>query len=103
MYLNGINTLKILKKNGTTILMKNLIEENRGFGIIIKIPLFILLALTICTCSGVRLMLGHQILEKQIDYSLYSGKLVKQIQDAMVCVTLKTVDQDSLLWPQERL
>ena len=82
--------------------MKNLIEENRGFGIIIKTLLFILLALTICTCSGVRLMLGSQTLEKPIDYSLYSGKLVKQTQDATECVTLKIVDQDSLLWPQER-
>jgi hypothetical protein len=47
-------------------------------------------------------MLGHQILEKPIDYSLYSGKLAKQTLDAMECVTLKTVGLDSLSWPQER-
>ena len=83
--------------------MRSLKEEMKVFGFIIKAILFILLALTIYTCNGVRLMLGSQILEKPIDYSLYSGKLVKQIPDATECVTLKTVDQDSLLWPQEKL
>jgi len=97
------NIQKILKKDGMIILTKSLIEENRVFGIIIKVSLLILLVLTICTCSGVRLMLGHQTLEKPIDYSSYSGKLAKQTSDAMECVTLKTVDQDSLLWPQGRL
>ena len=42
-------------------------------------------------------MLGNQTLEKQIDYSIYSGKLAKQIQDAMECVTLKIDVLDSLL------
>ena len=101
-YLTGEDIQKNLKKNGLDILMKNLKGVKKVFGMLIKAYLLILLALIICTCSGVRLMLGKQILEKPIDYSSYSGKLVKQIPDATEFVTLKIVDQDSLLWPQER-
>ena len=101
-YLTGEDIQKTLKKNGLNILTKNLKDERKVFGILIKAFLLILLALIICTCSGVRLMLGKQILEKPIDYSSYSGKLVKPIKDVTEFVTLKIVDQDSLLWPQER-
>ena len=44
-----------------------------------------LLALTTCTCSGPRLMLGSQTFEKPIDYSLFIGKRVKQIQGVTEC------------------
>jgi hypothetical protein len=42
----------------------------------------------------------RQTLEKQTDYSIYFGKLVKQIKDVMVCVTLKTDDLVFLLCHQ---
>ena len=45
---------------------------------------------------------GYEIKIGVIDYSSYFGKLVKQILDVTEFVILKTVDQDSLLWPQER-
>ena len=48
-----------------------------------------------------KLMLEHQILEKQIDYSLYFGKHVKQIQMSTECVILKTDDLDFHLCPQQ--
>ena len=41
-------------------------------------------------------MLGNQTLGNQTDYSLYSGKLAKQIQDVTECATSKTVVLDSL-------
>ena len=47
-------------------------------------------------------MLGHQTLENQIDYSLFSGKLVRQIHDPMGCVTLRIGVPGFLSWPQER-
>jgi len=69
-------------------------KEKKVSGTSTKVFLLILLALTICTCNGARLMLGSQTLEKQIDYSIYSGKLAKQTQGATECVTLKTEDLD---------
>ena len=80
----------------------NLINVITGFGFIIKTNLLILLVLTICTCSGPRLMLGHQTFESQIDYSSFSGKLAKQIHDPLGCVILKTEDLGFLSWRQER-
>ena len=77
-------------------------KEKKVFGFIIKGSLLILLALIICTCSGPKLMLGNQTLGKQIDYSLFSGKLVKQTEGVMECAILKTVDRDFRLWPVER-
>ena len=71
-------------------LIESLLEDTKGIGSLIKVMLLILLALIICTCSGPRLMLGKQTLEKQTDYSLYSGKLAKQINAATECVTSKT-------------
>ena len=47
-------------------------------------------------------MLGNQTLESQIDYSSFSGKLVKQIHAPMGCVTLRTGVPGFLSWPQER-
>ena len=72
-------------------------KEKKVFGIITKAFLLILLVLTTCTCNGQRLMLGNQTLEKQIDYSIYSGKLVKQIQDATECAILK-IDVQGFLY-----
>ena len=84
-------------------LMKNLVKESRAFGSIIRVWLLTLLVLTLCTCSGPRLMLGSQSLEKQTDYSLYSGKLAKQTQDAMACATLKTDGLALASWHQGKL
>ena len=91
-YLIGKNTLWTLKKNGMITLMKNLIEENKAFGSIIRAWLLTLLVLTICTCSGVKLTSGSQTLGNQTDYSTYSGKLVKQTSVHMGCATLRTED-----------
>jgi len=83
-------------------LIKNLLVEKKVFGFITKAILLTLLALIICTCSGPKLMLGNQTLGSQIDYSSFSGKLVRQIQDPMGCVTLRTGVPGFLSWHQER-
>ena len=70
----------------------------KAFGSIIRMWLLTLLVLTICTCSGPKLMLGNQILGNQTDYFTYSGKLVKPIIGHMECATLKIDDLDSHLW-----
>ena len=101
-YLIGKNTLWTLKKNGMITLMKNLIEENKAFGSIIRVWLLTLLVLTICTCSGAKLTLGSQTLGNQTDYSTYSGKLVKPTNVAMGCVILKTEDPVFRLWQAGR-
>ena len=86
------------------ILIKNLLKEKKGIGSITKGFLLILLALTICTCSGPRLMLGDQTLEKQIDYSLFIGKRVKQIDGVMECAISRIDVQVFRLWhPQRQL
>ena len=69
--------------------MKNLKDGKKVFGLLTKISLLTLLVLTTCTCSGLRLTSDYQILENQIDYSIYSGKPAKRIQDRTVFVTLK--------------
>ena len=74
----------------------------KAFGSIIRMWLLTLLVLTICTCSGPRLMLGNQTLGKQTDYSLYSGKLVKQTSVVTECATLRIDDLDSPLCLQLR-
>jgi hypothetical protein len=79
----------------------NFKEEKKVFGLITKVFLLILLVLTTCTCAGRRLMLGSQTLENQIDYSIYSGKLVRQMQDHMGCVILRTDDQAFHLCPHQ--
>jgi hypothetical protein len=73
-------------------------EGKKAFGSIIRMWLLTLLVLTICTCSGPKLMLGNQILGNQTDYSTYSGKLVKPIIGHMGCATLRIDDLDSHLW-----
>ena len=75
-------------------------RRERVSGFITRVLLLMLLVLITCTSNGQRLMLDTLTLEKQIDYSLYSGKLAKQIQDRMACVTLKTDDLVFHLWPQ---
>src|SRR6056300_1333779 len=70
-------------------LLKSLLKEMRGIGFVIKVLTLILLGLITITCSGPRLMLGTQILEKQTDYSSYSGKLARQTQDVMGFATSK--------------
>ena len=72
------------------------------FGFITKAFLLTLVVLITCTCSGLRLTSGHQTLGSQIDYSLFSGKLVRQIHDPMGCVTLRIGGPGFLSWPQER-
>ena len=99
----GENILKVLKINTKIILMMNLKNVKKAFGFITKISLLILLALTMSTCSGVRLMSGTQTLGKQIDYSTFSGKLVKRIPDVTECAILKIEDLGSPLWHQGKL
>ena len=89
-----------LKNKWEVILMKNLTDVITAIGFIIKEVLLILLALTTCTCSGVRSTLVIQTTEKPIDSSLYSGKPVRLIQDVTECATLKTDGVDSHLWHQ---
>ena len=84
-------------------LIKSLSVGKKVFGFLIKINLLILLVLTICTCNGPRLMLGNQILGSQTDYSLYSGKLARPIQDVMVYATLKTDGLVFHSWHQAKL
>ena len=85
-----------------TILTRSLKEGKKVFGSIIKAFLLILLALTTCTCSGPRLMLGNQTLGNQTDYSISSGRLVKRIYGVTECVILRTDGQVSLSWHQVR-
>ena len=80
----------------------NLIKENKDFGSIIKVWLLTSLVLIICTCSGQKSTSVNQTSENQTDYSTYSGKRVKQIQDATEYVTLKTDVRDSLSWRLEK-
>ncbi len=82
--------------------MKNLKDVMKGIGSITKTSLLMLLVLITCTCSGPRLMLGPLNLEKQIDYSLYSGKLAKQTAADMECAIIKTDDPDFLLWHHQK-
>ena len=70
----------------------------KAFGSIIRMWLLTLLVLTICTCSGPKLMLGNQILGNQTDYSTYSGRLARPIIGRMECATLKIDDLDFHLW-----
>ena len=84
--------------------MVNLKNVKKGIGLKIKALALILLALTICTCSGPRLMLGDQTFEKPIDYSLFIGKRVKQIDGVMECAISRIDVQVFRLWhPQRRL
>ena len=84
------------------ILIANLPNAMKVIGSTTRMFLLILLGLIICTCSGPKLMLGSQNLGKQIDYSLYSGKLAKQIQDVMECATSKIDGVDFHLWHHQR-
>ena len=77
-------------------------RREEGFGFITKTSLLILLALTICSCSGPKLMLGSQTLGNQTDYSLYSGKLVNQMYVVTECAILRTDGQGFLSWPQAK-
>ena len=43
----------------------------------------------------------HRTLEKPIDYSLYSGKPVKLIRDAMECATLRIDGLDFRSWHRQ--
>jgi hypothetical protein len=52
--------------------------------------------------SGVRLTLGLQTLERQIDCFIYFGKRVRRIKDPMVYVTLKTDVLDFLSCPRQK-
>ena len=93
---------KSLKKNGMITSIMNLPVGRKVFGFITKTFLLTLVVLITCTCSGLRLTSVHQTSVNQIDYSLFSGKLVRQIHDPMGCVTLRTGVPGFLSWPQER-
>ena len=84
-------------------LIKNLLAEKTAFGSIIKMWLLTLLVLTICTCSGVKLMSVNLTSASQTDYSTYSGRLVRPIIDPMVCATSRIDGLDFHLWHQEKL
>ena len=83
-------------------LIKSLLVETKAFGFITKVILLTLVVLITCTCSGPRLMLGNQIIEKPIDYSLYSGKLARQINVVTGCAILKTDVLGFHLWHPEK-
>ena len=83
--------------------MKNLSVEKKVLASTIMAILYISLVLITCTCSGQKLTLVHPTIERQIDYSLYSGKLVKQITDVTECAILKTDGVDLALWHQPNL
>ena len=85
-----------------TILTQSLKGVKMVFGLLIKTSLLILLVLTTCTCSGPRLTLGSQTLGNQTDYSIYSGKAVRQINGVTECVILRTDGQVSLSWHQAK-
>ena len=85
-----------------TTLIMNLPVGRKVFGFITRTLLLTLLVLTTCTCSGLRLTSGHQTFGSQIDYSSFSGKLVKQIYDPMECVTLRTGVLGFHSWHRER-
>ena len=80
--------------------MENSIKEKKVIGSIIEVWILTLLVLILCTCNGPRLMLGNQSLEKQIDYSTYSGKLVKPTVEVMECAISKTGVRAFLSWHQ---
>ena len=104
VYLIGKIIQMNLNKNGMHILIKNLLNVMKGIGSRAKGFPLILLALTICTCSGPRLMLGDQTFEKPIDYSLFIGKRVKQIDGVMECAISRIDVQVFRLWhPQRQL
>src|SRR6056300_954718 len=70
-------------------LIESLLAAKRAIGLPIKGLALISLALIICTCNGPKLMLGSQTFEKQTDYSFYSGKHARQMDDAMEFATLR--------------
>ena len=80
--------------------MRSLEEERKVFGFITKAFLLTSLALTTCTCSGVRLTSVIQTTEKQIDSSSYFGKPVSLIKDVTECAILRTDGVDSHSWHQ---
>ena len=82
--------------------MKSLREGSKVFGSKTMVIAIILLVLTICSCSGPRLMLGQQTIGNQTDYSLSSGKLVKRMYGVTECAILRTDGQVSLSWHQAR-
>ena len=92
-----------IKINGLIISMRNSIVGRMVFGLIIMVSLLTLPVLTICIFSGQKLMWVLLSLENLTDYSIYIGKLAKQIKDATECVTSKTVVLDSLSWHPEKL
>ena len=69
--------------------MNNSDVAKKAIGSIIRVWILTLLALTLCTCNGLKLTLGTQNLGKPTDYSLSFGKLVKQTKDAYGMCYLK--------------
>ena len=85
------------------ILIKNLQNVKKVIGSITKTILLISLGLITCTCSGLKSTWVLQTIEKQTDYSSYSGKLAKQIQDPMECAISKIDGVAFHSWHQQRL
>ena len=85
-----------------SILTKSLSVVMKVTGSITKVLLLILLALTTCTCSGVKLMSANPTFASQIDYSISFGRLARPMYVHMDCATLRIDDLGFHLWPQER-
>ena len=98
----GDNIQRILKQNGMITSIMNLPVGRKVFGFITKTFLLTLVVLITCTCSGLRLTSGHQTFGSQIDYSSFSGKLVRLTYDPMECVTLRTGVLGFHSWHRER-
>ena len=82
--------------------MKNLKGVKKAIGSITRTSLLILLALTTCTCSGLKLTWVPLNTEKQTDYFLYSGKHVKPINDVMECAISKTDALALVSWHRQK-
>jgi hypothetical protein len=78
-------------------------KRDQGFWFYNKnVATYVLLALIICTCSGVKSTSVNQISGNQIDYFLYSGKPVRLTHDLMGCAILRIDVVDFRLCPQQR-
>ena len=97
-YSSGMNIRIHSKSHGLITSKMSLKEEKMVFGLKTTVSLLILLGLITCTCNGQRLTLGSQNTGNLTEYSLSSGKRVKRITGATVCVTSRTDDLDLALW-----
>ena len=94
----GTKDQSSLKKNGTSTLTKSLFVVKKAIGSIAKAFLLILLVLSTCTCSGLKLTWGQQIFASQTGYSTYSGRLVNRTVGVTECAILRTDGLDLVSW-----